>query len=58
MLKSKSVVVISRRMVSRAERPSKTVDKFIRVDHAGELGADRIYAGQMAVLGEFAIHNS
>lgn len=28
------------------------VDKFIRVDHAGELGADRIYAGQMAVLGE------
>lgn len=28
------------------------VDKFVRVDHAGELGADRIYAGQMAVLGE------
>uniref|UniRef100_H2YVI5 5-demethoxyubiquinone hydroxylase, mitochondrial n=1 Tax=Ciona savignyi TaxID=51511 RepID=H2YVI5_CIOSA len=26
--------------------------KFIRVDHAGELGADRIYAGQMAVLGK------
>lgn len=33
-------------------RPSKLVDKFVRVDHAGELGADRIYAGQMAVLGK------
>jgi len=25
--------------------------KFIRVDHAGEYGASRIYAGQLAVLG-------
>lgn len=25
--------------------------EIIRVDHAGELGADRIYAGQMAILG-------
>lgn len=29
----------------------KVIDRIIRVDHAGELGADRIYAGQMAVLG-------
>ncbi|EDO44870.1 predicted protein, partial [Nematostella vectensis] len=28
------------------------IDRIIRVDHAGELGADRIYAGQMAVLGK------
>ncbi|VEN45284.1 unnamed protein product [Callosobruchus maculatus] len=28
-----------------------TLEQIIRVDHAGELGADRIYAGQMAVLG-------
>ena len=28
------------------------VDRMLRVDHAGELGADRIYAGQYAVLGE------
>ncbi|CAH0558216.1 unnamed protein product [Brassicogethes aeneus] len=28
-----------------------TLQEIIRVDHAGELGADRIYAGQMAVLG-------
>ncbi|XP_071964015.1 5-demethoxyubiquinone hydroxylase, mitochondrial-like [Antedon mediterranea] len=27
------------------------ISRIIRVDHAGELGADRIYAGQMAVLG-------
>lgn len=32
-------------------RPSQLTDEIIRVDHAGELGADRIYAGQMAVLG-------
>ena len=36
------------RFVSRA---SPEVQSIIRVDHAGELGADRIYAGQMAVLG-------
>jgi 3-demethoxyubiquinol 3-hydroxylase len=28
------------------------VKKFIRVDHAGEYGAARIYAGQLAVLGQ------
>jgi ubiquinone biosynthesis monooxygenase Coq7 len=27
------------------------VKSFIRVDHAGEYGAERIYAGQLAVLG-------
>ncbi|XP_037938649.1 5-demethoxyubiquinone hydroxylase, mitochondrial isoform X2 [Teleopsis dalmanni] len=33
------------------KRPSSLTDEIIRVDHAGELGADRIYAGQLAVLG-------
>uniref|UniRef100_A0A914RQ65 Ubiquinone biosynthesis protein COQ7 n=1 Tax=Parascaris equorum TaxID=6256 RepID=A0A914RQ65_PAREQ len=28
----------------------KLIEKVVRVDHAGELGADRIYAGQMAIL--------
>ncbi|XP_059172359.1 5-demethoxyubiquinone hydroxylase, mitochondrial-like [Physella acuta] len=28
------------------------IDKIVRVDHAGEFGADRIYAGQLAVLGK------
>lgn len=32
-------------------KPCQLIDEIIRVDHAGELGADRIYAGQMAVLG-------
>ena len=36
-------------------RPHPTVDRIIRVDHAGEYGADRIYAGQMAVLGNSPI---
>ncbi|XP_059609429.1 5-demethoxyubiquinone hydroxylase, mitochondrial [Phlebotomus argentipes] len=43
------VVLVSRRMLHK--RPTALVDEIIRVDHAGELGADRIYAGQMAVLG-------
>ena len=28
------------------------LDRIIRVDHAGEFGAHRIYEGQMAVLGK------
>jgi len=31
--------------------PRRTVERTIRVDHAGEYGAVRIYAGQLAVLG-------
>ena len=27
------------------------IQKFLRVDHAGEVGAYDIYAGQMAILG-------
>lgn len=30
---------------------SAQTKRFIRVDHAGEYGAERIYAGQLAVLG-------
>ncbi|MDD2794859.1 demethoxyubiquinone hydroxylase family protein [Acidocella sp.] len=33
---------------------SAQVKRFIRVDHAGEYGAARIYAGQLAVLGRGA----
>ena len=32
-----------------------TVERIIRVDHAGEYGANRIYAGQMAVLGRSSV---
>ena len=31
---------------------SETVESMVRVDHAGEYGAVRIYAGQRAILGE------
>lgn len=35
------------------DRPAKNaVARIIRVDHAGEFGAQRIYAGQLAVLGD------
>lgn len=37
--------------VRYVSRSSPEIQSIIRVDHAGELGADRIYAGQMAVLG-------
>lgn len=36
---------------TKAARNRQALERIIRVDHAGELGADRIYAGQMAVLG-------
>jgi ubiquinone biosynthesis monooxygenase Coq7 len=34
-----------------AEPADATLARMIRVDHAGEYGATRIYAGQLAVLG-------
>ena len=34
-----------------AEPRSTAIDRMIRVDHAGEYGAARIYAGQLAVMG-------
>lgn len=43
-----------RRAHSATWKKNPHLDSIIRVDHAGELGADRIYAGQMAVLGNTA----
>jgi 3-demethoxyubiquinol 3-hydroxylase len=34
--------------------PEETIARMIRVDHAGEYGAVRIYEGQLAVLGKSA----
>ncbi|MGH7123636.1 MAG: demethoxyubiquinone hydroxylase family protein [Stellaceae bacterium] len=34
--------------------PEQRVERMIRVDHAGEYGAVRIYEGQLAVLGKSA----
>ncbi|XP_024115811.1 5-demethoxyubiquinone hydroxylase, mitochondrial [Oryzias melastigma] len=35
----------------RDQEEQEMVHRILRVDHAGEFGANRIYAGQMAVLG-------
>ncbi|XP_066246072.1 5-demethoxyubiquinone hydroxylase, mitochondrial-like [Euwallacea similis] len=40
----------SRYIAHRTYTSKAVLDQIIRVDHAGELGADRIYAGQLAVL--------
>ena len=32
--------------------PEKMIERIIRVDLAGEVGAERIYAGQLAILGK------
>lgn len=37
---------------STAKKRRELLDRIIRVDHAGEVGADRIYAGQMFMLGK------
>jgi len=40
--------------ISEGRRRRAMLDRFLRVDHAGEYGANRIYAGQEAVLGKDA----
>ena len=35
--------------------PEEMIERILRVDHAGEYGAARIYDGQLAVLGRDAV---
>ncbi|XP_066150466.1 5-demethoxyubiquinone hydroxylase, mitochondrial [Euwallacea fornicatus] len=44
-------VFLNRFITHRTYANKAILDQIIRVDHAGELGADRIYAGQLAILG-------
>ena len=37
------------------ENTKDKIDRILRVDHAGELGAKRIYEGQLAVLGNHPV---
>lgn len=37
------------------KRSEEMIQRFLRVDHAGEVGANDIYAGQMAVLGRSSV---
>lgn len=51
-LHPKTVATVACRYVHNKQ---KLIDEIVRVDHAGELGADRIYAGQMAILGKTSV---
>ncbi|XP_071671252.1 5-demethoxyubiquinone hydroxylase, mitochondrial isoform X3 [Patagioenas fasciata] len=50
---------VSLRLCSTGRAPGDinkpVIERIIRVDHAGEYGANRIYAGQMAVLGRSSV---
>uniref|UniRef100_A0A8C2BEF4 5-demethoxyubiquinone hydroxylase, mitochondrial n=1 Tax=Cyprinus carpio TaxID=7962 RepID=A0A8C2BEF4_CYPCA len=49
--RSGTVVVMQKSLPPpRDEEEKAMLDSMLRVDHAGEYGANRIYAGQMAVL--------
>ena len=48
VISSRCLGTSSKRRLNKAD---PVVDKILRVDHAGEVGANRIYEGQMAVLG-------
>lgn len=37
------------------EESKRLLDRIIRVDHAGEFGANQIYKGQLAVLGRTSV---
>jgi len=43
-------------MMANRTAAAPDIHRMIRVDHAGEYGATRIYAGQLAVLGERGPH--
>ena len=47
--------ICSQAKKTHVTRPKPHIDRIVRVDHAGELGADRIYAGQMAILGRTSV---
>lgn len=43
--------------MTRKYQDQDDVSRYLRVDHAGELGARRIYDGQLAVLGNHPVAN-
>jgi len=56
MLKATRICFTVRRsLCSYKSKEHDIISKIIRVDHAGELAADRIYAAQMAVLGKTSV---
>ncbi|XP_018350067.1 PREDICTED: 5-demethoxyubiquinone hydroxylase, mitochondrial [Trachymyrmex septentrionalis] len=55
MLRVRGVNIRLASTLAARNSSGKVLDSVIRVDHAGELGADRIYAGQMAILGRTTV---
>ena len=51
---SDDIAKASSRIFTTDEDRRRRIEEIIRVDHAGEYGAVRIYEGQMAVLGRTA----
>jgi ubiquinone biosynthesis monooxygenase Coq7 len=51
MSAKKKKPTVKRRRLPGDPSPEKMIERIIRVDHAGEYGAVRIYDGQLAVLG-------
>lgn len=49
---AKAKVSAKKKTAATARKKSPRVERMIRVDHAGEYGAKRIYQGQMRVLGK------
>ena len=49
ILKNKSKKIKHKKKDSAVEK--QLIDEIIRVDHAGEYGATKIYAGQLAIFG-------
>ena len=51
-IKKKSIVKKKISKKSKSQTDKRILDEIIRVDHAGEYGATRIYDGQIAVFGK------
>ena len=52
MVKKKKKKVINKVNGSKKKTERNTFEEIIRVDHAGEYGATRIYDGQIAIFGK------
>ena len=54
--KKKSVKKKKSASKNKASTDKNILDEIIRVDHAGEYGATRIYDGQIAIFGKIKSH--
>ena len=56
MIKKKKILKTKSKIIKQKKKNStlskQIIDEIIRVDHAGEYGATKIYAGQLAIFGK------